>query len=843
MLYCDGTNVVSGATYMATVSTTQVDILAQGDLRLQDTTGGEYVALQAPATLAASYTLTLPVDDGTSGQALVTDGSGVLSWSTAASGDVYGPASATDNAIARFDLTTGKIIQNSVVTIADTTGNMAGVGTLSSGAITSSSLTSGRVPYAGTAGLIQDAAALTFDGTILSATRFAGALNGTVGATTPSTGAFTTLSGTGQLTLTNASNYNLYASGAGANYMAGSLGIGTTTIKQPLTVITGNTWFYSAGTTDQKYTDVNTDGTNFDFRLLNDGYSAANTAYRIARSGYTVAEHKWYSGSSVERMAIASTGLITLGAAAGSESLRVTPVASAVNYWNFNGNAAGNAPFLLLNGSDTNIPALLLTKGTGNFGFYTGTTSGLTGAAQQFNIAHTASAVNYLQVTGATTAYPTLSAQGSLANVAIVYSTKGTESHIFQTNGSVNQFLVTPTASAVNYLQATGGATGGAPTISAQGSDTNIDMYLVPKGTGGLATYGTGQATTTLSTTTLGGSIGTFDTGTAAGNGGSVVFGAASGSWRFAAIKSYATNGGSNTQGDLYFLTRRNATDATLTPSMQILSSGAVSLGFAAASSQPSLIATPVASAVNYLEIAGGATGGGVSLSAQGSDANVGLQLFAKGTGTNFYFADVNAFVNRAGANQFVVAGTASAVNYLQVRGQTAGYSPEISAQGSDANITLLYASKGTGGHYFQTGGGLQFFVSSTASAVNYLQVTGSATGSAPALTVQGSDTNAALNLASKGLSNIVLVSNGVIAATALNLSSAAVNYISLRGNTTGNAPSIVATGSDTNIDFYLQTTGTGVLQFGTYTAGIVAQAGYITIKDAGGTTRRLLVG
>lgn len=35
------------------------------------------------------------------------------------SGDVYGPTSATDNAIARFDGTTGKVIQNSGITIAD----------------------------------------------------------------------------------------------------------------------------------------------------------------------------------------------------------------------------------------------------------------------------------------------------------------------------------------------------------------------------------------------------------------------------------------------------------------------------------------------------------------------------------------------------------------------------------------------------------------------------------------------------------------------------------------------------------------------------------------------------
>jgi hypothetical protein len=40
-----------------------------------------------------------------------------------------GPASATDNAVVRFDLTTGKLVQNSVVIVGDT-GNITGVGTL-----------------------------------------------------------------------------------------------------------------------------------------------------------------------------------------------------------------------------------------------------------------------------------------------------------------------------------------------------------------------------------------------------------------------------------------------------------------------------------------------------------------------------------------------------------------------------------------------------------------------------------------------------------------------------------------------------------------------------------------
>lgn len=44
-------------------------------------------------------------------------------------GDVVGPASATDNALARFDATTGKLLQNSVVTVSDG-GNFSGMGTL-----------------------------------------------------------------------------------------------------------------------------------------------------------------------------------------------------------------------------------------------------------------------------------------------------------------------------------------------------------------------------------------------------------------------------------------------------------------------------------------------------------------------------------------------------------------------------------------------------------------------------------------------------------------------------------------------------------------------------------------
>jgi len=74
---------IIGANSAAAGTFTQVDVEAEGNLRLQDTTGGEYVGLKAPGTLSASYTLTMPTADGSNGQALVTNGSGTLSFSDA----------------------------------------------------------------------------------------------------------------------------------------------------------------------------------------------------------------------------------------------------------------------------------------------------------------------------------------------------------------------------------------------------------------------------------------------------------------------------------------------------------------------------------------------------------------------------------------------------------------------------------------------------------------------------------------------------------------------------------------------------------------------------------------
>jgi hypothetical protein len=72
----------------ASTSTVNLIIDNQKEIRFRETTanGTNYVALKAPASLSADLTFTLPATDGTNGQVLTTNGSGVLSFATPASG-------------------------------------------------------------------------------------------------------------------------------------------------------------------------------------------------------------------------------------------------------------------------------------------------------------------------------------------------------------------------------------------------------------------------------------------------------------------------------------------------------------------------------------------------------------------------------------------------------------------------------------------------------------------------------------------------------------------------------------------------------------------------------------
>ena len=75
--------------FTGNISAAQVDILAEGDLRLQDASGGQYVGFDAPATVSGTYTLTFPAAVGAVDQVLsLSNTDGTLQWATPEVGDI-----------------------------------------------------------------------------------------------------------------------------------------------------------------------------------------------------------------------------------------------------------------------------------------------------------------------------------------------------------------------------------------------------------------------------------------------------------------------------------------------------------------------------------------------------------------------------------------------------------------------------------------------------------------------------------------------------------------------------------------------------------------------------------
>ena len=111
-------------------------------------------------------------DVGTNGQVLSSTVTGT-NWITPNTGDVVGPASSTDNAIARFNLTTGKLLQNSGVLI-DDSNNLESPGTIEGGNLTAIGTTLTNVLT------VTGTATIADDFTIATSLLFADVSNGTV---------------------------------------------------------------------------------------------------------------------------------------------------------------------------------------------------------------------------------------------------------------------------------------------------------------------------------------------------------------------------------------------------------------------------------------------------------------------------------------------------------------------------------------------------------------------------------------------------------------------------------------------------------------------------------------
>jgi len=262
-----------------------------------------------------------------------------------------------------------------------------------------------------------------------------GAIDGTtVGATTSTTGAFTTLSASSTVSGTGFSTY--LASPPAIGGTAASTGRFTTvtstiaTGTAPFTVasttavanlsIGGNAGTVTNGvyTTDTgTVTNTMLAGSITNAKLVNSSITFGSTAQALGSTvsginGVTI-DNGIIGGTTAAAgtfTTLTATGQTSLGGAAGAESFRVVTRASATDYVEADGGTSGTSGvYLSAQGSSTNINLFLSAK-TGAVRFYTGGK----GSLEQFRVSNTASAVNYVQVTGAGAGNPpVISSQGA----------------------------------------------------------------------------------------------------------------------------------------------------------------------------------------------------------------------------------------------------------------------------------------------------------------------------------------------------------------------------------------------------------------------------------------------
>lgn len=226
---------------------------------------------------------------------------------------------------------------------------------------------------------------------------------------------------------------------------------------------------------------------------------------------------------------------------------------------------------------------------------------------------------------------------------------------ILDTNGNTIIGLV-PNATAVNYLEINNAAAASSPSLSAKGSDTNINLNLLSKGTGSVVLLSNNAvALTASSAVSAVNYIGIGATATGVG----------------------PTITATGTDSDIY---------------LQLISKGNAGVVLQSNGAAVLNAANP-ASPVNYFTMVGSATGSAIGLLATGTDSNVPMLLTAKGTGAV-------TIANASGtANILSLNAVASAVNYVNILANATGSNPAIFPIG-DANITLQIQGSGTGGVY-----------------------------------------------------------------------------------------------------------------------------------------------
>jgi hypothetical protein len=352
-----------------------------------------------------------------------------------------------------------------------------------------------------------------------------------------------------------------------------------------------------------------------------------------------------------------------------------------------------------------------------------------------------------------------------------------------------NGLYVPVQSSAVNYLYVRGGVTGDGVRLFAQGTDTNVPLYTSSKGIGTLGFY------------TRDGTSPTFfvnDSGFVNANHLAVQGNPSGNGPRLIA-------GGTDTNIRLYI-------DAKGNESIRFRTNEGAQTGF---------VVGHTASSVNFYQVLGNTTGAGPILLATGTDSNVDSRYYTSGTGSH-YFASNSGSVS----NFSIINNGATDVNFIQAWSTPSAAYPQFRATGSDAQVGFNFYTKGSGSYIFNTDVGgtpsTQFAIAHTASAVNYVQITGAATAANAELSSQGSDTNIGINYTTKGSGvHFFRTNSGGQNQFAVSHTASAVNYVVATGSATGNPVQIYTEGTDANAGLQLLCRGAGTVSIGSGTNGV----------------------
>ena len=348
----------------------------------------------------------------------------------------------------------------------------------------------------------------------------------------------------GDVTITHSTNTLAFAGASSGYYFDSSIGIGTNAPTHSLTLNSTSTGVAIYNTSDQT--------TNYERLLLRYTTSIGEFASESGGTGTTRALRlrvQTTGGTSILTIdRSASTGLFNMQNASSTSSIfnafstsgtgnngssGVQTFLSITSTWNQTSTAGYT--MLLVNSTETATGSgaknLTDMQVGGVSKFKVDNTGQITSASNTINLSSaslTRSGAHALTLTTTGSTNVTLPTTGTLATLA------GTETFtnktltspkigtsILDTNG-IALLALTATASAVNGLTLANSATGNAPSLTASGSDTNIDFNIGAKGTGAVkhtsATYQGIVTATDGATVTFDLSLGNFQTVTLGGN-------------------------------------------------------------------------------------------------------------------------------------------------------------------------------------------------------------------------------------------------------------------------------------------------------------------------------------